>query len=949
MSQDEKISILDPRRFTPTLHASLVAEILSLRREVESKNALVLSLEENLDVTKTENSQLSNTIASSSQENRGLKRQIELLEGGALSAVEEIAKDRDQAVENLADTRKRLETAQKKVRSQEEEATRTHSLWDGDKQQWESEKRNLDRKVHVAETRLKTVLAEVEAAQASNQQETGADRQSEDSHRDGWSKRNNGYQMAGNTHRSDSAMSNHTFDGNDSRVVRFSHAIGVRGSMFNGASLAEELDFGDDDEVDQEDSDIDAGAMSPGALPEELPRCLSVQSHRGSSKARKLLGLTVDEDERSSTEEPKTPSQQAVPNDAHRIAPEIKAVCVRYTDTATQFSPPNSPRLEPKVVHDPILTSKRPPTPAPKVACMVSQSCQTIEPPLSPPESPVCSEPRFPLADSLPVIAIMQVASTQTEDLDDERFLRNANRDEDDHPQRCDVPTITIHPPGTSSPEPQTSVVLPPRTKSVACQVSINPVALRSVSVQTEEIRIDRRPVKLPPHLLPSAISSKPPSPAPELKENVDSFVGPPPRRPAPKPREAPVVQTRNPQRIKVSGPIKDNYPGNNDNGPLDGRRDVDRRRPIRSESLFAGFDTVSDGEPQMFNDADYSDDSLGNKEPIRKTLSKVQNSWKLIPQTIDSLDDRLESTIEEPSAISIPEDSRENVVGEGGLADQSHIDPRFWRGKRSDNMAMSTNASKAPNIRRAALIHSGAVAHAQRPLSPSASDTTSTYTKEPAPPFPVPTRASSRKPPISVSDGAQSPTPRSTSFFGAHSRREQGRPPTKKPVLRKIRSAAAATNPSHDDQYDKRARSPPPPTSSSSIPESPLLRPPPLPVDAITSPHRQNEHAAGHQHQSSTVTETTIDQTSVVDAIAQTMIGEWMWKYVRRRKSFGMPDSPAVEFESGRNGVDNGSANGVRHKRWVWLAPYERAVMWSSKQPTSGSALMGKNGRKRK
>jgi hypothetical protein len=39
---------------------------------------------------------------------------------------------------------------------------------------------------------------------------------------------------------------------------------------------------------------------------------------------------------------------------------------------------------------------------------------------------------------------------------------------------------------------------------------------------------------------------------------------------------------------------------------------------------------------------------------------------------------------------------------------------------------------------------------------------------------------------------------------------------------------------------------------------------------------------------------------------------------------------------------------NGVRHKRWVWLAPYERAVMWSSKQPTSGSALMGgKNGRK--
>jgi len=949
VAQNEKISILDPRRFTPTLHASLVSEILSLRREVESKNALVLSLEENLDVTKTENSQLSDSIASNSQENRGLKRQIELLEGGTLSALEEISKDRDQAVENLADTRKRLETAQKKVRSQEEEATRTHSLWDGDKQQWESEKRNLDRKVHIAETRLKTVLAEFEAAQANNRQETGPDRQSEDSHCDGWSKRSNGPQVTGSNHRSDSAMSNSTLDGNDSRIVRFSHTIGVRGSMFNGVSLAEELDFGDDEEVDQEDSDIDTGAVSPEALPEEQPRSLSVQSHRGSSKARKLLGLTVEDDKRVPTEGLKTPLPQMIPSDAPLLTPEINTASVQYTDTATQFSPPNSPKLEPQVVHDPIIIPKQALMPAPKVACMVSQACQTIEPPLSPPESPVSSEPPSSFTGPPTATLVMKMASTQTEDLDNHRFLLNATRDEDDYPQRFDVPTITIHPPGTSSPEPRTNVVLPPRTKSIACQVSINPVALRSVSVQTEEIRVDKRPVKLPPHLLPSAISSKPPSPAPESKGNRDSSALPPPRRPAPKPREAPPVQPRNPQRIKVSEPIKDGYPGNNDNGPLDGRRDVDRRRPIRSESLFAGFDTISDDEPRMLDDAGYSDDSLGNKEPIRKTLSKVQNSWKLVPQTIDSLDDRLESTIEKASPTSIPEESMDNALGEIGLADQSHIDPRFWRGKRSDNMAMSTNASKPPNIRRAALIHSGAVAHAQRPLSPSASDTTSTYTKEPAPPFPVPTRASSRKLPISVSDGAQSPTPQSTSFFGAHTRREHGRPPSKKALLRKIRSAAATTNPSHDNQYDKRGRSPPPPTSTSSIPESPQLRPPPLPVDAITSPHRQNGHGVGHQHQSSTVTETTVDQTSVVDAIAQTMIGEWMWKYVRRRKSFGMPDSSAVEFESGRAGVENGSANGVRHKRWVWLAPYERAVMWSSKQPTSGSALMGKNGRKRK
>lgn len=86
---------------------------------------------------------------------------------------------------------------------------------------------------------------------------------------------------------------------------------------------------------------------------------------------------------------------------------------------------------------------------------------------------------------------------------------------------------------------------------------------------------------------------------------------------------------------------------------------------------------------------------------------------------------------------------------------------------------------------------------------------------------------------------------------------------------------------------------------------------------------------------------DSSVDQPSVVDAISQTMVGEWMWKYVRRRKSFGVPESP-----QGWDSKEEGGA-GVRHKRWVWLAPYERAVLWSSRQPTNGSALLGKAGRK--
>ena len=78
-------------------------------------------------------------------------------------------------------------------------------------------------------------------------------------------------------------------------------------------------------------------------------------------------------------------------------------------------------------------------------------------------------------------------------------------------------------------------------------------------------------------------------------------------------------------------------------------------------------------------------------------------------------------------------------------------------------------------------------------------------------------------------------------------------------------------------------------------------------------------------------------------------MVGEWMFKYVRRRKSFGMSDhkdtiDPTKSTEEVSASI---TSTGVRHKRWVWLAPYERAVMWSSKQPTSGPALLGKSGRK--
>src|SRR5436305_12954300 len=65
---DETISPLDPRRFTPTLHASLVAEILSLRRDLEDKVKSIDQLETDLYSTRELNEKLSERVAATTKE-----------------------------------------------------------------------------------------------------------------------------------------------------------------------------------------------------------------------------------------------------------------------------------------------------------------------------------------------------------------------------------------------------------------------------------------------------------------------------------------------------------------------------------------------------------------------------------------------------------------------------------------------------------------------------------------------------------------------------------------------------------------------------------------------------------------------------------------------------------------------------------------------------------------
>ncbi len=474
------------------------------------------------------------------------------------------------------------------------------------------------------------------------------------------------------------------------------------------------------------------------------------------------------------------------------------------------------------------------------------------------------------------------------------------------------------------------------------------PIPTRSISVQTEEIRVAQRINLLPPHLQPSSISSKPPSPEPTEEPQNKRFSPVPGNLPPRNPRRM-KSRTSLEQEIPSSPPqlpseTRDAYPGNNDDGPLSKDRSS-IRRPHRISSLFAGFDNVSSDDADDFADADMSDNDYRTALSAPKPQTGGHRASKRVSSPPTSVPEHIElAEVSRPYQVRHSRHAANDANGEPQLPEVQGLPQRSTKGsvRQLDKPLTLVTNNKLSTMRRAALIQSGVAAHQGRARSPSLPEAV----KEP--PFPIPTRASSRRPPISASapsDGNRSPTwgRGSGSNRGGHYRANS---------IRKVRSAAALHRGGRGSYRRHGSRSPPPMSASTEAPESPQL--PPMPSNEITTPGYMKETGSSryrthHRQQPSANTANTTNTgsgsvgsnnnaTSVVDAIAQTMVGEWMFKYVRRRKSFGVAES---------NGMDGDSANGVRHKRWVWLAPYERAVMWSSKQPTSGSALMGKSGRK--
>ncbi|KAK6006759.1 hypothetical protein QM012_005767 [Aureobasidium pullulans] len=891
-SKDANAHAFDANRFTPTLHASLVSEILSLRRELDSKHQFIDTLEESLKNTNAENETLSAQLRESTKKTRQLEQKFKLLENGTFDAVEGLLAEKENVKSANQELRNKLDAANKKTKAAGEENVRAREAWDQERRSWQNEKRQLEQKVHISETRLRAVIEEVRNHHLTSQ----AQQKSEDASGD-------------NSDNASVRSCRHT------RHARNQSSMSVRSlapsvnSVRRPAmtSLANELDSEDEDydtedlEGDDEDLPLFAGNRS------SINSKASAISDR---KAKKILGLTMksDSDAKTENESARKPSIESLrtPSFAERFNMQMaKMSFSRSASPARQKDETTGEASKTLTVdHDVGAESDVVPThlkqiergPQPRLPNLLT-SDRSVEAPISPPDTPQYAV-KGDAHREIPAKPVYQSISTQTElaipsDLASRRNVAMAAV------EVLPIPAITIQPP--LSPRAGESV-LPPGMRSSFVQTEDSRSALMlDAGVQTEEIRIDRRPIKLPPHLLPSA-----------LEQGV-SIAGS-------------GTQAATKRRVVMH---RSTFSKDGNRLPLKPiNLPPPRLRSIHNEKhQHQQSEDLSEHTPlQWYTDTAVNDQLAESSDDMRAIFGNMPG---IARPSVRSLFNNPPKTVPENRAVSPA-----NFV----------ISPErpsvFAHGKRMGSDG-SSNQSRPPSSRGTA--HSGRTgpffsSHERKSSRPN---TASSYGATSAPPFPIPGRMSSRPP---TSEGPQSPTARgSQSMRSRRSSKDSRVGPDG--GLRKVQSSGTMrTNARMSPRRRRRAPNLEPIKSMAFDTPSKdnLLLP------GIVTPTHDN--SGGTQYimdspdfdQDSAVEEE--DEQSqdnvIVDAIAATMVGEWMWKYVRRRRSFGIGESRGDH-------ADEGATSGVRHKRWVWLSPYEQTVMWSSKQPNSGPALLGKAGRK--
>jgi hypothetical protein len=1048
-SQDGlRTPVVDPRRFTPTLHASLVSEILTLRRELDSKNNLVENLESSLSSAKNENEVLAKKYSDSTREVRKAKQAVQQMEQGTLEAVEDLIKDRDEVHAVNEDLRTKLEALQKKVRQQDEDAARTQTIWENEKEAFDSERRQLERRLHVTESRLRAFVDEMTAQQSAAAAVVHIEEPEEEVHFKDSALGNDS--DTASIHSATTPMkSDHRRNGS-AVSTRSRHA---RGSMISrhletpepirpaGNSLADELEDDEefDDEFDAVDEEVEYTLATPARhvelreIDHRNPRIVDArqsarveQFQRGIESRQSLRAEPFSTPKRnaaaaslgSPTKSSFTPAAASPLLPPPNIVAAVREPARRaeYVDRGYQPSPPSTPPRVEITSHDGEAAIYREDAsgddvfavkPASVVAEVNSNSHDVAIVPVLGDDSAAVAKAavdEISTSDSSrALITHSSYTSTSTQtDIAEPETVRSHKPKQDSLSPASFVPAIAIHPPSSrpSSPRP---AVLPPGTKNASAQTDL-PWPGVDASMQTEEIRVDKRIPRLAAHLLPSptlvdSLQSKrasvsalvrnisiraassfdfqysPTVQSPESsRENTRDGMG---SRDVVSPHVMPLKAFPLPRPVLSPPPAT--IPEAVSNGPLNRSAQYgvkQTRKMSLDEKLQRGDDTEG-----------WSDNNNSDYDDLIADLDLHDDVAGDYPVSVRAATTGVSEAIESSNGVAY--DEQASSYGKRPTTASSY----------GAAPAPSVSSSRAPSRTQ---MHSkrGSTSNTKghRSRSPSfASAISSSYSTQsvPAvPPYPIPLRSSSKTIATALSDGTSSPTPGSGS--NRYSSAAQA-------GLRKVQSAAIirgtrGKNPSSPTTTKirrRRLRSPdltpvqsmafdsPPITTDFPIPDLPiplvdgstLEVPAPLSVQEVTVPGPQmttpmspvhTNHATASAAAAAAAA-SQVEPPNLVDAIAATMVGEWMWKYIRKRKSFGIGEDSSAEVSvplppghhhagssTGSMGSASTSSNtlniqahGTRHKRWVWLSPYERTIMWDNKQPTSGQALLGKKGRK--
>lgn len=969
----------DPQQFTPNLHASLVSKVLGLQQELESKRAYIDDVETSLSSSRAEIESLKESQRRVGKEKQALKRQVQLHEQNALSAVEVLSEERDQFKDANTELRKRLESVQKKVRTHEDDAVRLQSLLEQERTSAVNSKRTLERRAELAETRLQSVIEDLAASQTASVDNS----QIPDL---------NSRPSSPHTERSLTASP----DMNRFSIRQHHHSIDT---LFEPKpSLADELNF---DESQGESSSDEEPAQTPprrsrasledhnrtraqrlskqqspqtprqtqenkfkadqapahpaaerGQVVSRPDECRSkvmgmvsaFEQHSkrdstGTSESRRSSGasrslsqstrLTEPSGKTSSDTRPDSPLLHDEPESEyeHGVSHERAEVA----DKLEPFpSPQEQPQPQPRTLEGvPRLPRSRAntdlipmlqKTPDHMRYLVLKSSAKSLGLNIDELDAWRVQKPSAttPIFESLgtqtdftepPLISKATQTETRQETRQVAPKIAPPNRAPPPPPtqQPSFVPAIAVHPPeqGISTSISPRRHGAPYRSRNTGVQTpSFSDVVMKSTAMQTEAIRVDKRPVKIPAHLLPSALDEKEPPkshPPPTMMNKAPSSLS----------------RSRRAEPLKLDKSMDSSIFDRNLSPqlpPLEESEDEpaysDDRRASTNRSSKSITSPVSLHHPES---SPYDQDEMDDLYP-----SDTEYSMPTGPKS--SFSSRAPRTFEPPAPV--PEDEKVVIPQSAKSSFDKkplHI-PGPWPG--SSRMPFPRDPSPRSSL--------GSVA----------SSSNYSKTSGPRPPFAIPTRKSSREQYAKIRiqrgnntsprrSGRSSPTKSSKG-----SQRLQKWPPSQK-ALRKARSEAAI---------------------ESAHAVRPISALPPLPPataterggrvqSSLSTSHSardlQNGKAPANANRALTsfpmggASIGSAFQHDVEEAVAATSIGEWMFKYMRNRKTFG---------KAGETGKTNES----RHRRWVWVLPYERAVVWSNKRPTNPAALMGKAGKKR-